>query len=68
MPTTRSQADTTPSTPTETGADAGDGSRAGAAPGQPPRREKFFIHPEILRGGAGYRRVAVASSEDEPGT
>lgn len=30
----------------------------------PQRREEFYIHPEILLGGAGYRRVPPAGDSE----
>jgi len=34
--------------------------RGGAKAEGSPAREEFFIHPEILLGGAGYRRITSA--------
>lgn len=35
-------------------------------PGKPSRRELFLIHPEILRGVAGYRRLPSAPTSPDP--
>lgn len=53
-------------------ADAEDGARLRAerggakAEGSPPR-EEFFIHPEILLGGARYRRITSADPAPSDG-
>lgn len=50
--------------------DEGTAAPSSAAPKGLPRREEFFIHPDILRGTAGYRTVSrsrrTAPTDDDP--
>lgn len=69
MATSKNQAAKT-RTPAPAEAEDGAGQRTergGAKAEGSPGREEFFIHPEILLGGAGYRRITSADPAQSGG-